>query len=121
MAEHLGKRMPGRKEKRQKIDDEMQETMNGMQVNWDSEEHEQVFKKKYAVEKGKKIKEKQYKKLDGYPRESIVLQKQQKQVFLPAARKNDRSPGSAELKNPQKNQRREQLQKKQKIKKNDML
>ena len=114
MAEHLGKRMPGRKEKRQKIDDEMQETMNGMQVNWDSEEHEQVFKKKYAVEKGKKIKEKQYKKLDGYPRESIVLQKQQKQVFLPAARKNDRIPGSAELKNPQKNQRREQLQKKQK-------
>ena len=55
MAEHLGKRMPGRNEKRQKIDDEMQETMNGMQVNWNSEEHEQVFKKKYAVKKLRKL------------------------------------------------------------------
>lgn len=114
MAEHLGKKTPGRKEKRQKIDDEMQETMNGMQVIWNPEQQKPIFKKKYAVEKGKKIKEKQYNKSDGYPRESIVLQRQQNQVFLPTERKNYRFPESAELKKFQKKQRREHLQKQQK-------
>ena len=115
VAEYIGKRMPDKKEKQYKLDDEMQEIMNGIQVGWNPEEQMQIFKKKYAVEKGKKIKGKQYKKSRDFHRESIVLQEQQKQLFLPTVRKNYSLPESAELKNLQKRQRRKHLQKQQKI------
>ena len=114
VANHLRKRMPDKKEKRYKTDEELQKTMNGMGLSWNPEQQKQVFKKKYTVEKGKKIKEKQYRKLDGIHRASIVLREQQKQVFLPTVRKNYRISESTELKKLKKKQRGEQQQKKQK-------
>ena len=114
-ANHLGKRMPVKKVKRYKTDDELQKTMSGMDVSWNLEQQQQVFKKKYAVEKGKRIKEKQYKKANGIHRESVILQEQQKQVFLPTGRKNYRIPMGAELEKFQKKQKGELSQKQQKI------
>ena len=44
---------------------------------WNPEENKQAFKKKYAVEKGRKIKEKQYPKPDVIHMEPLLLQEKQ--------------------------------------------
>lgn len=51
---------------------------NVVEQVWTPEENKQVFKKKYAVERGRKIKEKQYLKPDIIHKEPLLLQEKQK-------------------------------------------
>lgn len=58
--------------------EELNRQRNMVEQVWTPEENKQAFKKKYTIEKGRKIKEKQYLKLDVIHKEPLLLQEKQK-------------------------------------------
>lgn len=106
------------KNKKYRLNGESNEQLNGqrnvVEQVWTSEETKQAFKKKYIVEKGRKIKEKQYPKQGVIHMEPFLLQEKQKRDQWFVIRGKYRKPNIIEQRKIQKIQEQKQQKNKEK-------
>lgn len=106
------------KNKKYRLNGESNEQLNGqrnvVEQVWTSEETKQAFKKKYIVEKVRKIKEKQYPKPDVIHMEPFLLHEKQKRDQRFVIRGKYRKPNIIEQRKIQKMQEQKQQKNKEK-------
>lgn len=106
------------KNKKYRLNGESNEQLNGqrnvVEQVWTSEETKQEFKKKYTIEKGREIKEKQYLKQDVIHMESSLLWEKQKKDQRFVIRGKYRKPNIIEQRKIQKMQEQKQQKNKEK-------
>lgn len=77
VADRIVSGKKNKREKRYRIDEDLQRETEIGEFVWNPEDNKKAFKKKYAVEKGRRIKEKQSIRKETEPSKSIIFQEQQ--------------------------------------------
>lgn len=118
VAERVVSEKRNDKNKKYRLNGESNEELNGqrnvVEQVWTSEENKQAFKKKYTIEKGRKIKEKQYRKQGVIHMEPFLLQEKQKREQRFVIRGKYRKPNVIEQRKIQKMQEQKQQKSKEK-------
>lgn len=118
VADHVVSKKRNDKNKKYRLNGESNEELNRqrnmVEQVWTQEETKQAFKKKYIVEKGRKIKEKQYPKRGVIHMEPFLLQEKQKRDQWFVIRGKYRKPNIIEQRKIQKIQEQKQQENKEK-------
>lgn len=112
VAERVVSEKRNDKNKKYRLNGESNEELNGqrnvVEQVWTSEENKQAFKKKYTIEKGREIKEKQYPKPDVIHMEPFLSQEKQKRDQRFVISGKYRKPNGIEQRKVQKLQEQKQ-------------